>query len=153
MGSNHPISLRLKKNNIWEGSIYKFQQKINYNYILIQKILIKIIHHYFQYQLISKPKFYYTPEVIRIVIGYYQILSNKKLKNLNKLINNKTEINDLQFKKNLLYFENLIKKAAKNSISIPIQFQVIRFKNPLSDSQVLARFITILLRKYNISAI
>jgi hypothetical protein len=159
MGSNHPISLRLKKNYVWEGTIYKFQKKINYDYIILQKTLIKIIHHYFQYQLISKPKFYYTPKGIRIVIGYYQISSSPswggKLKNspFGQLINNTTEINDLQLKKNLVLFENLIKKALIKNITIPIKLQLIRFKNPLSNSQILARLISILLRKYNISAI
>jgi hypothetical protein len=70
MGPKHPISLKLKKYNIWNSTLYKFNS-FTPLYILKQKNIIKFIHHYFQHVIISKPLLRFENNCLKIKIFYY----------------------------------------------------------------------------------
>jgi hypothetical protein len=99
MGPNHPISLRFKKYYPygWEGTLYKWQNRTMQDLAYIQKNLLEVIYHYFQYTLISKPKFLYTPKGIKIRIAYYlEPLKQTKKKTI------LLKVKELQFTINLM---------------------------------------------------
>lgn len=172
MGSNHPISLRVKKYNGWQGTLYKYQPKALLDLASLQKNLSEIIHHYFQYVLISKPKFYYTAEALKIKIIYYlhgdpaihRLQSKEKHKgelkkqSVRPQKKNKAEnynrdalrgiLTGLETK-NTLILENILKERTGTKVNL----QLIRLKSPILDSKILARFISISLRKFSISAL
>ena len=75
MGSRHPMSLRLKKSSYWGNTSYYFNSKNEqHNYWGVDKIALNVIKHYFQFALISKPKF--NKDSNKIVISFYYFLKD-----------------------------------------------------------------------------
>jgi hypothetical protein len=149
MGPNHPISLKIKRNYGWETILYKFSQNKTPNIIGLKNIMLEVLNHYFQFLLISKPKFYYTNEKLYIIIYYYAI-SDRDLKFYSK--NKKMNIsNKLKLLKNfqLNKFERFLYKY----FNIQIQIKFKRLKSPILDSKILAEFISINLKNYSINSI
>lgn len=166
MGPNHPISLRLKKNYGWEGTLYKWRSQTMHDLASLQKNLLEVIYHYFQYELISKPKFYYTTGGLKIKIAYYlaplnQTHSLKKKEpqsrnglkhgglNLQVQQRGSLSLGLVTHPKHLRCLVDLMKKRTGTRVKL----QLIRLGSPILDSKILASFISICLRRYSISAI
>jgi hypothetical protein len=149
MGPNHPISLKIKKNYGWDTILYKFNLKKNSDIVGLKNNILEVLNHYFQFLLISKPKFYYTNEKINIVI-YYYIISNRdfKLNSKNKKINISKNLKLLKINE-LNKFEIFLSKY----FNIQIQIKLKRLKNPILDTRILAEFISINLKNYSINSI
>jgi hypothetical protein len=172
MGPNHPISLRLKKNYGWEGTLYKWQNQTMHDLASLQKNLLEVIYHYFQYVLISKPKFYYTTGGLKIKIAYYlaplnQTHSLKKKepstvgrqhggishqdqqRGFQKTYGGSSSLRLDTHPKHLRCLVDLMEKRTGKRVKL----QLIRLGSPILDSKILASFISICLRRYSISAI
>lgn len=152
MGS---LSLRLKKNYGWNTSIYKFNKKNQNETQYIEKNIIKIINHYFQFSLISKPKLEYSGDNLKIKIYYYppskmgDEFKKSKIKNKGGLKINQNLRAKFNYNEQIKKLEKLLKKFSNYNVNI----QIIKLKNPILDSTILARFIALNLKNKNISTI
>jgi hypothetical protein len=141
MGLKHPISTKLKKYNMWNIILYKFNSlsnSIDKNKKL-QNIIINLIYHYFQNLIISKPILNFGNNILKIKIFYYIKLNKKSLNNnfQSGLYNN------------IIKLENLFEKFFK----IPVKFQLIKINNPILNANILAQLIAKNLKYHSISKI
>src|SRR5690349_1436205 len=110
MGSNHPISLKLKQNLNWNSSIYKYDLQKLLELSNQEKFISKIIQHYFQSLIISKPIFRYYAEELSIIIYCY--VKPKIKNNQNKRGNIKLNL----MQHNMSYLKNYNKNGIKKLI-------------------------------------
>ena len=144
MGSKHPISLRLKTNQNWANTSYHFCSKNGlYHYSALDKIALNVIKHYFQFALISKPKF--NKNSNKIVISFYYFLNLPLSKQLNPYGKSKRIQSSLQegltpFKAKK--FSSLIIKLSR-LFGKPVELRPIRIHYPYLNSYILAQYISV----------
>jgi hypothetical protein len=141
MGPKHPVSFKLKKYNIWNSTLYKFNISTPLS-ILEQKNIIKSINHYFQYVITSKPLLRFENNCLKIKIFYYI------RPNINREINrvsNQPPWNHLQ----IIKFENILKIYYGH----PIELQLIKLNDPIKNATVLAQFIAMNLKSHGLRKI
>lgn len=151
MGPNHPISFKIKKNYAWDTILYKFNSNKTIDAVGLKNNILEVLNHYFQFLLISKPKFHYTGNGINIII-YYYIINDRdfKLNSKNKKIN----ISNNSFERALKNFQlNKLEELLHKNFNIQIKIKLKRLKNPILDSKILAEFISINLKNYSINSI
>jgi len=146
MGSKHPISLRLKTKQNWTNTSYHFcSENELQTYYGADKIALNIIKHYFQFALISKPKF--NKDSNKIVINFYYFL-NLPISKINKPSRqSRRNISSLQ--KNLppaIKFTSLILKLS-NLYGKPVELRPVRIHYPYLNSCILAQYIAFNIKK------
>src|ERR1700743_2622951 len=151
MGSKHPLSLRLKTHNKWGETSYYFNSKSElHNYWGVDKIALNVIKHYFQFALISKPKF--NKDSNKIVISFYYFLNLPVSKRFNPYGQSKRIQSSLQGdvtanNKNLLPLEakgysKLILKLSR-FYGKPVELRPVRIHYPYLNSYILAQYIAL----------
>jgi hypothetical protein len=153
MGSKHPISLRLKTKKNWGNTSYYFNSKNEqYNYWGVDKIALNVIKHYFQFALISKPKF--NKDSNKVVISFYYFLNLPVSKRLNfgqsKRIQSSLQEGSMNFEAKR--FSSLILKLS-NLYSKPVELRPVRVHYPYLNSYILAQFISLNIKAGNFSKI
>jgi hypothetical protein len=157
MGSKHPLSLRLKTHNKWGETSYYFNSKSElHNYWGVDKIALNVIKHYFQFALISKPKF--NKDSNKVVISFYYFLNLPVSKRFNPYGQSKKIQSSLQGditvnNKNLLPLEakgysKLILKLSR-FYGKPVELRPVRIHYPYLNSYILAQYIAINIRLGN----
>jgi hypothetical protein len=145
MGSKHPISLRLKTNQNWENTSYHFNSKNSlYQYWGLDKIALNVIKHYFQFALISKPKF--NKDSNKVVISFYYFLNlpvSKRLnfdqsKSLRGRIQSSLQEGSMNYEAKR--YSSLIFKLS-NLYSKPVELRPVRVHYPYLNSYILAQYI------------
>src|SRR5574338_207934 len=159
MGNKHAMSLRLKKTSYWGNTSYYFNSNNEqHNYWGVDKIALNVIKHYFQFALISKPKFYKDSN--KVVISFYYFLNLPVSKQLNSYGQSKKIQLSLQKglitnNKNLLPLEargysKLILKLSR-FYGKPVELKPVRIHYPYLNSYILAQYIGLNIRagKFN----
>lgn len=159
MGNKHAMSLRLKKTSYWGNTSYYFNSNNEqHNYWGVDKIALNVIKHYFQFALISKPKFYKDSN--KVVISFYYFLNLPVSKRLNSYGQSKKIQLSLQKglitnNKNLLPLEargysKLILKLSR-FYGKPVELKPVRIHYPYLNSYILAQYIGLNIRagKFN----
>lgn len=147
MGSKHPISLRLKTKENWINTSYHFCSGNElHNYFGIDKIALKIIKHYFQFALISKPKL--NKDSNKIVINFYYFLNLPISKGKNSYKQSRIINSSLQESLNpkAIKFSNLILKLS-NLYGKPVELRPVRIHYPYLNSYILAQYIALNIKK------
>jgi hypothetical protein len=152
MGSKHPISLRLKIKQNWENTSYHFNSSnLLYNYWGIDKIALNIIKHYFQFSLISKPKF--NKDSNKVIISFYYFLNLPVSKRLNfgqlKKIQSFSDrrpedSRNFEAKK----YSNLILKLSK-LYGKSVELRPVRIHYPYLNSYILAQYLALNIKAGN----
>jgi len=144
MGSRHPMSLRLKKSSYWGNTSYYFNSKNEqHNYWGVDKIALNVIKHYFQFALISKPKF--NKDSNKIVISFYYFLNLPVSKRLNPYGQSKRIQSSLQeglTPLKAIKFSSLILKLS-NLYGKPVEIRPVRIHYPYLNSYILAQYIAL----------
>jgi ribosomal protein S3 len=151
MGSKHPISLRLKTKQNWANTSYYFNSKNEqYNYWGVDKIALNIIKHYFQFALISKPKF--NKDSNKIIISFYYFLNLPISKGKNPYKQSRINISSLQesltINNNTLLpieakgYSKLILKLSR-FYGKPVELRPVRIHYPYLNSYILAQYIAL----------
>lgn len=141
MGSKHPISLRLKTKLNWENTSYHFNSKNSlHQYWGFDKIALNVIKHYFQFALISKPKF--NKDSNKVVISFYYFLNLPVSKRLNfgqsKRIQSSLHEGSMNFEAKR--FSSLILKLSY-LYGKPVELRPVRVHYPYLNSYILAQYI------------
>jgi Mitochondrial ribosomal protein (VAR1) len=152
MGSKHPISLRLKTKQNWENTSYHFNSiNLLYNYWGVDKIALNIIKHYFQFSLISKPKF--NKDSNKVIISFYYFLNLPVSKRLNfgqlKKIQSSSgrrpeDSRNFEAKK----YSNLILKLSK-LYGKSVELRPVRIHYPYLNSFILAQYLALNIKAGN----
>lgn len=160
MGSKHPISLRLKTKQNWGNTSYYFNSKNEqYNYWGVDKIALNVIKHYFQFALISKPKF--NKDSNKIVISFYYFLNLPVSKRLNfgqsKRIQSSLQEGSITNNKKLLPLEakgysKLILKLSR-FYGKPVELRPVRIHYPYLNSYILAQYLALNIKAGNFNKI
>lgn len=142
MGPKHPISLKLKKYNSWNSTLYKFNSSDPIlQGIGKQKNIIKSINHYFQYLIISKPLLRFENNKLKIKIFYFV----------------KPNINSIFVKNYIPPWNSLqiykLEKLFNNYFGYSTELQLIKINNPIYNANILAKLIAINLKTYGIGKI
>jgi len=153
MGSKHPISLRLKTKQNWGNTSYYFNSKNEqYNYWGVDKIALNVIKHYFQFALISKPKF--NKDSNKVVISFYYFLNLPVSKRLNfgqsKRIQSSLQEGSRNFEAKR--FSSLILKLSR-FYGKPVELRPIRIHYPYLNSYILAQYIALNIKAGNFNKI
>lgn len=149
MGPNHPISLKIKKNYAWDTILYKFNLNKTIDAVGFQNNILEVLNHYFQFLLISKPKFHHTGDRINIIIYYYAINDrNFKFRPKDGKMNISNSLKALK-----IFQLNKLEELLYKNFNIQIEIKLKRLKNPILDSKILAEFISINLKNYSINSI
>ncbi|BDC33839.1 small subunit ribosomal protein S3 (mitochondrion) [Entomortierella parvispora] len=145
MGSKHPISLRLKTKQNWTNTSYHFcSENELQTYYGADKIALNIIKHYFQFALISKPKF--NKDSNKIVINFYYFL-NLPISKINKSSKqSRRNISSLQNSLQAIKFSSLILKLS-NLYGKPVELRPVRIHYPYLNSCILAQYIAFNIKK------
>jgi len=150
MGSKHPISLRLKTNQNWGNSSLYFCSKNELNsYWGVDKIALNVIKHYFQFALISKPKF--NKDSNKIVISFYYFLNLPVSKRLNPYGQSKRIQSSLQedlTPLKAIKFSSLILKLS-NLYGKPVEIRPVRIHYPYLNSYILAQYMALNIKAGN----
>jgi len=149
MGSKHPVSLRLKKSSNWPITSYHFCSKNEqHEFHGLDKIALNVIKHYFQFALISKPK--YNKDSNKIVISFYYFLNLPVSKRLNfgqsKRIQLSLQEDSIPSKAEK--FSSLILKLS-NLYGKPVELRPVRVHYPYLNSYILAQYIAINIKAGN----
>lgn len=149
MGSKHPISLRLKLKENWKNTSYYFNSKNEqHNYWGVDKIALNVIKHYFQFALISKPK--YNKDSNKVVISFYYFLNLPVSKRLNfgqpKRIQSSLQKGSIPSKAER--FSSLILKLS-NLYGKPVELRPVRIHYPYLNSYILAQYLAINIKAGN----
>lgn len=150
MGNKHPVSLRLKTKQNWGNTSYYFNSKNEqYNYWGVDKIALNVIKHYFQFALISKPKF--NKDSNKVVISFYYFLNLPVSKRLNfgqsKRIQSSLQEGSITNNKKLLpleakgYSKLILKLSA--FYGKPVELRPVRIHYPYLNSYILAQYMAI----------
>jgi ribosomal protein S3 len=138
------MSLRLKKSNYWGNTSYYFNTKSSLNnYWGVDKIALNVIKHYFQFALISKPKF--NKDSNKIVISFYYFLNLPVSKRLNPYGQSKRIQSSLQeglTPLRAIKFSSLILKLS-SLYGKPVEIRPVRIHYPYLNSYILAQYIAL----------
>lgn len=146
MGSKHPISLRLKTKQNWVSTSYHFYTGNElYTYYGLDKMALNVIKHYFQFAILSKPKF--NKDSNKIVISFYYFL-NLPMSKI-KIPSRQSRINISSLQKSLppaIKFNSLILKLS-NLYGKPVELRPVRIHYPYLNSSILAQYIAFNIKK------
>jgi ribosomal protein S3 len=148
MGSKHPMSLRLKKLSNWSITSYHFCSKNGlHEFNGLDKIALNVIKHYFQFALISKPKF--NKDSNKIIISFYYFLNLPMSKRSNLYGQSKKIQSSLQENLTILKaekFSSLILKLS-NLYGKPVELRPVRIHYPYLNSFILAQYIALNIKR------
>jgi ribosomal protein S3 len=144
MGSKHPMSLRLKTKQNWSNTSYNFYSRNGlHEFFGLDKIALNVIKHYFQFALISKPKF--NKDSNKIVISFYYFLNLPVSKRLNPYGQSKRIQSSLQegfTPLKAIKFSSLILKLS-NLYGKQVEIRPVRIHYPYLNSYILAQYISL----------
>jgi len=153
MGSKHPMSLRLKTKQNWGNTSYYFNSRNSlYNYWGVDIIALNVIKHYFQFVLISKPKF--NKDSNKVIISFYYFLNLPILKRLNfeqsKKIQSSLQKSTRNFEAKK--YSNLILKLSK-LYGKSVELRPVRIHYPYLNSYILAQYLAFNIKAGNFNKI
>jgi hypothetical protein len=173
MGPNPPIILKLKRNLNWNTSVYKHDLRNLLKVTNQEKWISKILQHYFQSLIISKPIFHHYAEGLSIIIYCYAKTAPRRQKNFSRKINRvhnlwklnsmgsdvfySEGINKNGIEKRIIPWEiNRLKKLEKILTFLyqkEVRIQLIKLKNPILNGSVLAQYLSVNSTRHSVSAL
>ena len=156
MGNKHQLSLRLKTKQNWGNTSYYFNSKNEqYSYWGLDKIALNVIKHYFQFALISKPKFYHNTN--KVIIKFFYFLNNNSTKNNLQPTGIQSSLQNEEAKPRALEasplgYYKLIPKLSK-LYGKSVELRPVRIHYPYLNSYILAQYVAFNIKSGNLNNI